>query len=117
MVGGGLFVGASYYYLYLTGEAGVRIDFNIGGINSATEGGAGPLKIEGRDPQEFANGDVSGNNDSNVSGGNAGLSKSPSGGGSGMGGWLTDLRDDGPYSKTWMEREKSQRRDSGEEKV
>jgi len=48
-----------------------------------------------------------------------GMSKSVSGGGgSQMGGWLTDLRDDGPYSKTWMERElEKRRRDDGEEKV
>jgi len=129
MLGGGLFIATAYWYLYLTGEAGVRIDLNIGSINSVTEGGAGPLKIEGRDPREFADGGVNGNGGVNVNvndngGSNAGLgmSKSMSGGGGGggnqMGGWLTDLRDGGPYSKTWMEREfERRRRDSGEEKV
>lgn len=53
MLGGGLFVGATYWYLYLTGEAGVKIQFDLGGPASAVEGGAGPLKLEGRDPEEL----------------------------------------------------------------
>lgn len=127
MLGGGFFVATSYWYLYLTGEAGVRIDLNIGSINSVTEGGAGPLKIEGRDPREFEQGGVNGNGGVNVNvndngGSNAGLDMSKSmsgGGGSQMGGWLTDLRDDGPYSKSWKEREmeKSGRGHGGDEKV
>ena len=42
IIGGGLFVGAAYWYLYLTGEGAVDIDFNIGGLNSAMEAG-GPM--------------------------------------------------------------------------
>lgn len=53
MIGGGIFVASAYWYLYLTGEAGVKIQFDTGGINSAVEGGAGPLKLEGRDPEEL----------------------------------------------------------------
>lgn len=53
MVGGGLFVGAAYWYLYLSGEAGVAISFDIGSIDTAVEGGAGPLRISGRDPKEL----------------------------------------------------------------
>lgn len=43
LVGGGLFVGTIYWYLYLTGEIAVGIDFNIGGLASAMEAG-GPMR-------------------------------------------------------------------------
>ena len=42
IIGGGLFVGAAYWYLYLTGTGAVEIDFNIGGLNTAMEAG-GPM--------------------------------------------------------------------------
>ena len=42
MVGGGLFVGAIYWYLYLTGEGSVDVSFNIGSLQSAMEAG-GPM--------------------------------------------------------------------------
>lgn len=42
IVGGGLFVGAAYWYLYLTGTDGIQIDFDIGSLQSAMEGG-GPI--------------------------------------------------------------------------
>lgn len=42
MVGGGLFVGAVYGYLYLTGEGGVEKSFNTGALESAMEAG-GPM--------------------------------------------------------------------------
>ncbi|KAL8713428.1 MAG: hypothetical protein Q9220_002627 [cf. Caloplaca sp. 1 TL-2023] len=42
IVGGGLFVGVAYWYLYLTGEGAVDIDFNLGGLDSAMEAG-GPM--------------------------------------------------------------------------
>lgn len=45
MVGGGLFVGAIYWYLYLTGEGNVEVSFDLGGLASAMEAG-GPM---GRD--------------------------------------------------------------------
>lgn len=41
-VGGGLFVGAVYWYLYLTGEGNVAVDFNIGTLDTAMEAG-GPM--------------------------------------------------------------------------
>lgn len=50
-VGGGLFVGTAYWYLYITGESGVQISFNIGAMATA-EGGAGPTTISGRDPAD-----------------------------------------------------------------
>jgi len=42
ILGGGLFVGTAYWYLYLTGEGDIEIDFNIGPLNSAEEAG-GPM--------------------------------------------------------------------------
>jgi len=123
MVGGGLFLGTAYWYLYLTGEAGVRIQFDLGGIDSATEGGAGPLKIEGRDPREFegsADADTGGETQPGTAGlvrrpGTAGSGKTGSGGNAhGMGGWLTDLADDGPYARTWKEREAQKDREGSE---
>jgi len=135
MVGGSLFLGTMYWYLYLTGEAGVRIQFDLGGIDSATEGGAGPLKIEGRDPREF-DGPDGAETGGETQPGTAGLVRRPGTGGSGktggngnahgMGGWLTDLRDDGPYARTFKEREAEEEREgqgrngrdmNGDEKV
>lgn len=52
IVGGGLFVGAMYWYLYLTGEGNVDISFDLGSLQSAMEAG-GPM---GR-TATFANGD------------------------------------------------------------
>ena len=42
IVGGGVFVAAVYWYLYLTGEGSVDVDFNLGSLNSAMEAG-GPM--------------------------------------------------------------------------
>ncbi|KAF6232802.1 hypothetical protein HO173_009016 [Letharia columbiana] len=42
VVGGGLFVGGMYWYLYLTGEGSDNITFSIGGLDSAMEVG-GPM--------------------------------------------------------------------------
>ncbi|KAL8867270.1 MAG: hypothetical protein Q9174_005770 [Haloplaca sp. 1 TL-2023] len=42
IIGGGLFVAAAYWYLYLTGTGSVDIDFNIGSLDTAMEAG-GPL--------------------------------------------------------------------------
>ena len=42
MIGGGIFVGAIYWYLYLTGGGAVEIDFNTGSLSSALEAG-GPM--------------------------------------------------------------------------
>ena len=42
IVGGGVFVGGAYWYLYLTGVGSDDITFNIGGLDSAMEVG-GPM--------------------------------------------------------------------------
>ncbi|MCJ1472266.1 hypothetical protein MMC13_000913 [Lambiella insularis] len=52
IIGGGIFVGAAYWYLYLTGEGSVNIDFNIGSLESAMEAG-GPM--EGEQQQQSVN--------------------------------------------------------------
>lgn len=49
--GGALFVAAPYWYLYLTGEGNVEIDFNVGSIESAMESG-GPMKRTPTDKQQ-----------------------------------------------------------------
>lgn len=136
-------MGTAYWYLYLTGEAGVKIQFDLGGPASAVEGGAGPLKLEGRDPEELdglrrqlgisgmckherstldcsccEGGTIeltvytgeTGKKDNDLGRGRSqGGTSSP-----GMGGWLTDLRDDGPYARTWKEREEMQQSSSRE---
>ena len=45
-VGGGLFVGAIYWYLYLTGPGVEDIKFDLGGLDAAMEAGGpmGPLR-------------------------------------------------------------------------
>lgn len=43
MVGGGFFVGFMYWYLYLTGEENVTVEFNLGSLESAMEAG-GPIR-------------------------------------------------------------------------
>ncbi|GAB7355382.1 hypothetical protein MBLNU459_g5903t1 [Dothideomycetes sp. NU459] len=105
MVGGGLFVGTAYWYLYLTGEVAVGLDFNIGGLASAMEAG-GPMRgnddgthlrkkggdqgqlLEGQDPNAAAT--------------------LPNSGGHMMSALGKELSDTSPYAKTHAERMKSQ---------
>lgn len=104
VVGGGLFVSTAYWYLYLTGEDGVHVGFDLGSLNTAMEAG-GPMRrtgsegegkvIDGVDPTQ------------------AQLPQSESGMMSALG---RELSDDGPYAKTHKERTKSQE-SSGDEKV
>ena len=47
MVGGGVFVAAIYWYLYLTGEGEVDVSFDLGVLASALEAG-GPMGRDGR---------------------------------------------------------------------
>lgn len=55
IVGGGVFVGAIYWYLYLTGVGPDEIKFDLGGLDTAMEAG-GPMDqsnnvIEGQNPE------------------------------------------------------------------
>ena len=64
LIGGRVFVGSVYWYIYLTGEGSVEIELNTGGVNSALEAGGplGPSKdkrgssqptvIHGQEPME-----------------------------------------------------------------
>jgi hypothetical protein len=53
IVGGFIFVALPYWYLYLTGEGSVEIDFNLGVVQSAVSDNSGPLRnghiIHGRE--------------------------------------------------------------------
>ena len=60
ILGGGVFVAAVYWYLYLTGEGSIDIDFNAGGLSTAMEVGGPTGKmhseqngrvIHGEDPE------------------------------------------------------------------
>lgn len=66
IIGGGFFVGTAYWYLYLTGEGSVAIDFNLGSLESAMEAG-GPMggKRQRQSPSEQTA--VSGHNAQNGS--------------------------------------------------
>lgn len=112
MVGGGLFVGTAYWYLYLTGEVGVGIDFNIGGLGTAMEAG-GPMRSgSGKDHKRHSEGTLIGrdpNGDQKV-----GHEDLPHSGGQMMSSLGRELSDTSPYAKTHAERMKS---DSEDEKV
>jgi hypothetical protein len=47
MVGGGLFVGAIYWCLYVTSEGDMEVSFDLGGQASAMEAG-GPMVRDGK---------------------------------------------------------------------
>lgn len=110
MVGGGLFVGTAYWYLYLTGETGVGIDFNIGSLASAMEAG-GPmrsgksthLKKHSNEPSVKSDGQVIEGQDPNRNA--AQLLNSGGMMASALG---KELSDTSPYAKTHAERMKSQ---------
>ena len=44
LIGGGLFVGGTYWYLYLTGDGSDDIKFSVGGLDTAMEAG-GPMGL------------------------------------------------------------------------
>ena len=46
IIGGGVFVGGMYWYLYLTGEDDVEVDFNLGALATAMTAG-GPMRHNG----------------------------------------------------------------------
>ncbi|KAE9366506.1 hypothetical protein N431DRAFT_350351 [Stipitochalara longipes BDJ] len=46
MVGGGLFVGAVYWYLYISGEGDVGVSFEVGAVQSSIQDAAGPMQRE-----------------------------------------------------------------------
>ena len=56
MVGGGLLVATFYWYLYLTGDDGVSMDFNLGFLDTAMEAG-GPVQSGKRARNQRLNSD------------------------------------------------------------
>lgn len=116
MVGGGLFVSTAYWYLYLTGEVAVGIDFNLGSLDTAMEAG-GPMRngkggkgehrkesqgtLIGQDPYASKDGDDR-------------IKQLPNSGGQLVSGIGKELSDDSPYAKTCAERTRS---NESEEKV
>jgi len=104
LVGGGLFVGTAYWYLYLTGEVGVHVGFDIGSLNTAMEAG-GPMRGEGSEGEGRV-----------INGLDPMQTQTPQPGGGMMSALGKELSDDGPYAKTHKERTRSQE-SSSDEKV
>lgn len=107
MVGGGLFVGTTYWFLYLTGEDNVNISFNLGGLDTAMEAGGPMRKGSGR---SHNNGETLQGQDPH-----ANAQQLPQSSGHLMSGIGMELSDSSPYTKSHSERTKGQNDD--EEKV
>ncbi|KAK4555165.1 hypothetical protein LTR86_007931 [Recurvomyces mirabilis] len=107
MIGGGLFVGATYWYLYLTGDDGVSVDFNTGSLATAMEAG-GPMRRT-RTEQDHGNGTIIGQDPTEQ------LSPQPTG--HMMSGLGKELADDSPYTLTHADRMKKSRDQATDEKV
>jgi hypothetical protein len=114
MVGGGLFVATMYWYLYLTGEIAIQIDFNLDPINTAMEIG-GPMRSNRRHNESVAtdaNTIVEGHDPSTNS--SRGLHSIPSGG-AWTSAFAKEFSDSSPYAKTHAER--TQEKNGSNEKV
>lgn len=103
MVGGGLFVGAMYWYLYLTGEGGVSVSFDIGSLDTAMEAG-GPMRRSQRDGEGEV---IKGLNPER---------ELPHSGSNLKSGIAMDLSDESPYTKSHTERTRGME-SSSDEKV
>ena len=121
IVGGGLFVGTAYLYLYLTGEGRVEVSFGLGAEETAVEGGAGPMRVRSKKN----GGESSGSDEGNViegvapeaANGGAMAARQRSGGAGAqmMSGIGKELSDDSEWAKFRIERMAQQ--GSGSEKV
>lgn len=58
IIGGGLFVGAAYWYLYMTGEGAVEVDFNLDSLDTAMEVGGPMGRISRKKGSDHNNGAV-----------------------------------------------------------
>jgi len=111
MIGGGLFIAVPYWYLYLTGEVGVNINFNLGSLATAEEAG-GPMRRDKQvDGQGGSNGTIEGQDPY------AAPPELPSSGSQITSAIGRELSDDSPYTKTHAERVKSENGIPGDEKV
>ncbi|KAK0846676.1 hypothetical protein LTR03_006757 [Friedmanniomyces endolithicus] len=115
IVGGGLFVGVAYWYLYLTGEM-VSVTFDPSSLPAAMEAG-GPM----RRTQTEKDRDTSHQNGGTIHGldpeEQQGQRQLPQSGTQMMSSIGRELSDDSPYAKTHAERVKQGREESLEEKV
>ncbi|KAK4963973.1 hypothetical protein LTR28_004207, partial [Elasticomyces elasticus] len=104
MIGGGVFVGAMYWYLYLTDTASVSVDFNLGSLDTAVEAG-GPMwrKKKGEREGQVTEG-LAPNDDED--GKLVGQDSLPHWGGQLTSGIGKELGDISPYAKTHAERMK-----------
>ncbi|KAK4990145.1 hypothetical protein LTR50_002775 [Elasticomyces elasticus] len=105
MIGGGVFVGAMYWYLYLTGTGGVSVDFNLGSLDTAMEAG-GPLwrkKKKGEREGQVTEGLAPNDDEDDKLVGQDSLPHSGAQLTSGIGKELGDIS---PYAKTHAERMK-----------
>lgn len=124
MVGGGIFVGTAYWYLYLTGEDGVAVSFNIGTLDSAMEAGGPmgsggssrrrhhrPSKADEGIPRETTTTTRTNEGETLV-----GLDPNhlPNSGGYLMSGIGQELHDASPYAKSYAERAKMKEEESDE---
>ena len=93
MVGGGLFVGLMYWYLYLTDEDNVQIEFDLGGLRSAEQAYGGPMRRTGKDSHPESEGSTTVGHDA--------VGPVPSNGsGHLMSALSRELGDSTPYAKT-----------------
>lgn len=113
IVGGGLFVGTAYWYLYLTDTDSVEIDFNIGSLNTAMEAG-GPIYAN-RHPHTQQVAHLSSDENAGVIVGTK-PHHLPHSGGQLMSGLGKELHDGSLYAKSHKERTRSPV-ESGEEKA
>lgn len=113
IVGGTLFVSSAYWYLYLTGEDGIQVTFDIGSLDTAMEAG-GPMRngkdskskqrhqsedgtLVGRDP--YSGGEQTPPQDQHT--------QLPNSGARMVSALGKELSDSSPYAKTHAERTRS----------
>ncbi|GME40782.1 hypothetical protein K490DRAFT_60208 [Neofusicoccum parvum] len=114
IVGGGLFVGTAYWYLYLTGEIGVNVRFDIGSLSTAEEAG-GPMR-NGKKLERDANGNVMNGVDPDSQTRVIERDQLPHSGSPFRSGLSAELGDDTPYTKSHAERT-AIKKSEGSEKV
>lgn len=106
MVGGGLFVGTFYWYLYLTGADNIQIDFDLGSIATAMEAG-GPLPRDKRTQRSSNTPVIEGVNPEEKQ---HRTTPPPSQHHLGVNGLFKELGDSTPYAMTHAERMQSKER-------
>ncbi|KAL1633299.1 hypothetical protein SLS56_002932 [Neofusicoccum ribis] len=114
IVGGVLFVGTAYWYLYLTGEIGVNVRFDIGSLSTAEEVG-GPMR-NGKKLERDANGNFMNGVDPDSQTRVIERDQLPHSSSPLRSGLSAELGDDTPYTKSHAERT-AIKKSEGSEKV